>query len=120
VDYKVIVLAIEEEHVNKRLQELLADPNNQLKVDDASKIVGCWKALAKQGLREYGNYTGPMRRAVAFCQVIAHHRSEEAQGELDEHRGDVPVRGRGLPGVRTAGGEGRGPALRGPSTSTAG
>ena len=70
VDYKVIVLAIEEEHVNKRLQRLLADPNNQLKVDDASKIVGCWKALAKQGLREYGNYTGPMRRAVAFCQVI--------------------------------------------------
>src|SRR5690349_7086938 len=70
VDYKVIVLAIEEEHVNKRLQRLLADPNNQLKVDDASKIVGCWKALAKQGLRGYGNYDGPMRRAVAFCQVI--------------------------------------------------
>ena len=64
------LFAIEEEHVNKRLQRLLADPNNQLKVDDASKIVGCWKALAKQGLREYGNYTGPMRRAVAFCQVI--------------------------------------------------
>lgn len=70
VDYKVVVLAIEEEHVNKRLQRLLADPNNQLKVDDASKIVGCWKALAKQGLREYGNYDGPMHRAVAFCQVI--------------------------------------------------
>ena len=64
------MLAIEEEHVNKRLQRLLADPNNQLKVDDASKIVGCWKALAKQGLRVYGNYDGPMRRAVAFCQVI--------------------------------------------------
>jgi predicted helicase len=70
VDYKVIVLAIEEEHVNKRLQQLLADPNNQLKVDDASKIVGCWKALAKQGLREHGNTSDPMRRAVAFCQVI--------------------------------------------------
>lgn len=70
VDYKVVVLAIEEDHVNKRLQRLLADPNNQLKVDDASKIVGCWKALAKQGLREYGNYDGPMQRAVAFCQVI--------------------------------------------------
>lgn len=70
VDYKVVVLAIEESHVNKRLQGLLADPNNQLKVDDASKIVGCWKALAKQGFREYGNYGDPMRRAVAFCQVI--------------------------------------------------
>jgi predicted helicase len=70
VDYKVVVLAIEEEHVNKRLQRLLSDSNNQLKVDDASKIIGCWKALAKQGLREYGNYGGPMHRAVAFCQVI--------------------------------------------------
>jgi predicted helicase len=70
VDYKVVVLAIEEEHVNKRLQRLLADSNNQLKVDDASKIVGCWKALTKQGLHENGGSGGPMRRAVAFCQVI--------------------------------------------------
>ncbi len=50
VDYKVIVLSVEETHVSRRLQGLLADENNQLKVDDAAKIVGCWKALAKQGL----------------------------------------------------------------------
>lgn len=71
VDYKVIVLSIEESHVNRRLQNLLKDENNQLKVDDAAKIVGCWKALAKQGLAE--SLTGddaPMQRAVAFCQVI--------------------------------------------------
>lgn len=71
VDYKVIVLAVEEEHVNRRLQKLLADDNNQLKVDDAAKIVGCWKALAKQGLDEHLEYDSePMKRAVAFCQVI--------------------------------------------------
>jgi predicted helicase len=40
VDYKVIVLAIDEIHVNQRLQKLLADENNQLKVEDAAKIVG--------------------------------------------------------------------------------
>jgi predicted helicase len=71
VDYKVIVLAVEEAHVNRRLQSLLKDEQNQLKVDDAAKIVGCWKALSKQGLAE--NLVGdsdPMRRAVAFCQVI--------------------------------------------------
>ena len=71
VDYKVIVLAVEEKHVSRRLQSLLADEDNQLKVDDASKIVGCWKALAKLGLAE--NLAGddePMKRAVAFCQVI--------------------------------------------------
>ncbi|OZB78559.1 MAG: damage-inducible protein [Halothiobacillus sp. 13-55-115] len=71
VDYKVIVLAVEEQHVNRRLQKLLADDDNQLKVDDAAKIIGCWKALSKQGLTdELATDAAAMRRAVAFCQVI--------------------------------------------------
>ena len=71
VDYKVIVLAVEEGHINRRLQNLLKDENNTLKVDDAAKIVGCWKALAKLGIHEDGTDTPePMKRAVAFCQVI--------------------------------------------------
>ncbi|WP_459198388.1 DEAD/DEAH box helicase [Ralstonia pseudosolanacearum] len=71
VDYKVIVLAVEETHVNRRLQDLLRDGNNQLKVDDAARIVGCWKALSKQDLTEdlVGD-AAAMKRAVAFCQVI--------------------------------------------------
>lgn len=71
VDYKVIVLAVEESHINRKLQNLLKDENNTLRVDDAAKIVGCWKALAKLGIQEDGNETPePMKRAVAFCQVI--------------------------------------------------
>ncbi|TGL17402.1 DEAD/DEAH box helicase, partial [Leptospira bourretii] len=71
VDYKVIVLAVDENHVNARLQKLLADENNQIKVDDAAKIIGCWKALSKQGSREtIPGLESPMKRAVAFCQVI--------------------------------------------------
>ncbi|MDI2112133.1 DEAD/DEAH box helicase [Commensalibacter nepenthis] len=71
VDYKVIVLAVEESHINRRLQGLLTDNNNSLKVDDAAKIVGCWKALSKQGLFEKDHaLSNPMQRAVAFCQVI--------------------------------------------------
>lgn len=70
-DYKVIVLAIDEHHVSSRLQNLLRDENNSLKVDDAAKIVGCWKALSKIGLHdELGDDPLPMQRAVAFCQVI--------------------------------------------------
>ncbi|KJJ98634.1 damage-inducible protein [Pseudomonas sp. 21] len=71
-DYKVLVLTVEESAISRRLQDLLKDENNQLKVDDAAKIVGCWKALAKQGLAE--QLVGddqPMKRAVAFCQVIS-------------------------------------------------
>lgn len=72
VDYKVLVLTVEESAISRRLQELLKDEDNQLKVDDAAKIVGCWKALAKQGLTD--DLVGdnqPMKRAVAFCQVIS-------------------------------------------------
>lgn len=71
-DYKVLVLTVEESVISRRLQELLKDEDNQLKVDDAAKIVGCWKALAKQGLHEQliGD-DQPMKRAVAFCQVIS-------------------------------------------------
>ncbi|MDB4265505.1 DEAD/DEAH box helicase family protein, partial [bacterium] len=70
-DYKVLVLTISEDHVSSRLQGLLADENNQLKVDDAARIIGCWKALSKQGEQdEFGDDVDPMKRAVAFCQVI--------------------------------------------------
>ncbi len=78
-DYKVIVLAVEESHINRRLQSLWKDENNTLKVDDAGKIVGCWKALAKIGTQEelFGDTT-PMRKAVAFCQVI---ETQKASGK---------------------------------------
>lgn len=86
VDYKVLVLAVQEAHVNRRLQNLLKDENNQLKVDDAAKIVGCWKALSKQGLAE--NLVGdsaPMQRAVAFCQVIEIQKGAKTHKVSSKH-----------------------------------
>lgn len=71
VDYKVLVLSIDEAHISRSLQNLLKDEDNQLKVDDAAKIVGCWKALSKQGTtQDLVDDQAFMRRAVAFCQVI--------------------------------------------------
>jgi predicted helicase len=70
-DYKVIVLTISEDHISKSLQKLLADEDNSLRVDDAAKIVGCWRALSKMDSREDLDFDpDPMRRAVAFAQVI--------------------------------------------------
>lgn len=78
VDYKVIVLTVEESRINRRVQNLLKDENNELLVDDAAKIIGCWKALSKQDLSESleGNVS-PMQRAVAFCQVIDRKKSNK-------------------------------------------
>ncbi|MDM5113580.1 DEAD/DEAH box helicase [Aeromonas salmonicida] len=70
-DYKVIVLSMDEHHINRRLQNLLKDETNTLKVDDAAKIIGCWKALSKHQMKEGLDIDpNPMQRAVAFCQVI--------------------------------------------------
>ena len=70
-DYKVIVLAVEEAAINRRLQKLLSSADNDLRMDDAARIVGCWKALSKQGLtHDLADDGHPMQRAVAFCQVI--------------------------------------------------
>ncbi|MCG2623031.1 DEAD/DEAH box helicase family protein [Arthrobacter sp. I2-34] len=71
-DYKVLVLAVNEESVNKTFQQLLTDENNELTLDDVAKIVGCWNGLAKRGIDQNRlEVTGaPMRRAVAFAQNI--------------------------------------------------
>ncbi len=71
VDYKVIILTVDEGHVNRAVQPLLADTSNTIQVDTAAKIVGCWKALSKYGLSEQNaSFSKPMQRAVAFCQII--------------------------------------------------
>lgn len=71
-DYKVLVLAVDESYVSKRFQRLLSDENNELTLDDAAKIVGCWNGLAKRSLTpdEFQLDPEPMRRAVAFARNI--------------------------------------------------
>lgn len=82
-DYKVIVLTVGSNHVSTRFLSLLADENNNLKVDDAAKIIDCWKALNKQGVEEdVGADTSPMKRAVAFCQVIEPNTSKTAKTHM--------------------------------------
>ncbi|OGF65723.1 MAG: hypothetical protein A2Y62_19615 [Candidatus Fischerbacteria bacterium RBG_13_37_8] len=74
-DYKVIVLAVDEKYINRLFQRQLADENNELKLEDAVKIIGCWNGLSKRIAMdpEWNNpeidFT-PMRRAVAFSRTI--------------------------------------------------
>ncbi len=71
-DYKVLVLTVDEQAVSTTFQTQLADRNNELGIDDAAKIVGCWNGLAKKGRAEsgFGDADAPMRRAVAFSRSI--------------------------------------------------
>ena len=70
-DYKVVVLAVDEASISEGIQKLLADGSNELKLDDASKIIGCYKALTKTDLKpDTDADPAPMRRALAFAKTI--------------------------------------------------
>lgn len=91
-DYKVIVLAVDEGYVSKRLQNLLTDKSSELTLDDSVKILGCLNGLSKRTLFEseenyFANDPTPMRRAVAFNSSIKASKKfvsmfEEIQNEL--------------------------------------
>lgn len=73
-DYKVLVLAVDENAVNEQLQSLLTDEEGELSIDDAARLVGCWNGLATRG-RDTSDDNGPrdvkpMQRAVAFSSNI--------------------------------------------------
>lgn len=74
-DYKVLVLNVDEGHIARSFQSQLADENNELRLEDAAKIVGCWNGLAKRpgtliAGDGFGGDTAPMKRAVAFSRSI--------------------------------------------------
>ena len=70
-DYKVVVLAMDEVVVARSIQGRLAQ-DNELKIDDATKIIGCYKALLKKGeADEFSIDPQPIKRAIAFCKDIA-------------------------------------------------
>jgi predicted helicase len=81
-DYKVIVLTIQED----QLTEELKNKNNkdeELKIEDALKIIGCINALSKKSLTDRELFEAvdpaPMRSAVAFCQSIAKSKETAEQ-----------------------------------------
>ena len=79
-DYKVVVLAVDEAMVSAGLQLRLADSNNELKLDDATKIIGCYKALTKSDLKlDVAGDHLPMRRGLAFCRDIASSKLVQSQ-----------------------------------------
>lgn len=70
-DYKVLVLAVDEDYVAANFQAAMAT-GGEIALGDAAKLIGCWNGLAKH----YGNASQeaddrvPMRKAVAFAKDI--------------------------------------------------
>ena len=69
-DYKVVILAVDEGLVSSNLQKSLED-GSELKLTDATKIIGVYKALAKVGFDKKENEKlKPIKKALAFSQSI--------------------------------------------------
>lgn len=71
-DYKVLILAVDEESVASSFQGLLAREGD-MNLDDVARIVGCWNGLSKRGVngeRLAITDDAPMQRAVAFARNI--------------------------------------------------
>ena len=85
-DYKVVVLAMSEQHVDAALQAHLAGGESEINLTDAAKITGCWRALQNPENKAPGNGNEAVRRlsrAIAFTNTIA------ASKRLEAHWDDV-------------------------------
>ncbi len=79
-DYKVIVLTLDENSVDPKIQKLILEQktsdDKEIKADDAIKLIGCINVLSKRTnyLTDKELFTDedpePMKSAVAFCSNI--------------------------------------------------
>ena len=70
-DYKVLVLAVDEQYVAENFQQAMAQ-SGEIKLDDAAKLIGCWNGLSKHFRRDETEDVDltPMKTAVAFAKDI--------------------------------------------------
>lgn len=81
-DYKVVVLAVDEGLISRTIQNRLKE-GPELTLDDATKIIGCYKALTKSDLAaDLAFDPRPMRSALAFCRTIK--KSEIIEDEFTQ------------------------------------
>jgi len=88
-DYKVVVLAVDEGLISSTIQSRLKE-GAELTLDDATKIIGCYKALTKSDLKSDLTFDPrPMKRALAFCQSIKKSQiiEDEFTRVVDEYTG---------------------------------
>ncbi|WP_255485880.1 type ISP restriction/modification enzyme [Sporosarcina sp. BP05] len=69
-DYKVMVLAVDEEMVARRFQQMLANKDSELEFDDITKIIGCWNGLVRRKSDSDVALGAPMKRAISFTGTI--------------------------------------------------
>ncbi len=71
-DYKVVVLAMSEQSADAALQTYRTNSGKEISINDATKIVGCWRALQNPERKSADDpEIKPLTRAIAFTNTIA-------------------------------------------------
>jgi len=68
-DYKVIVLEIPGDAVAEEASMIME--KHDISLDEAGKLTGCYRAIAKVDESEFGDDTNPMKRVIAYCRKIS-------------------------------------------------
>lgn len=75
-DYKVVVLAMSEQDADAALQTYRTSGGSEININDATKIVGCWRALQNPERKSTDDpEIKPLTRAIAFTNTIAASKS---------------------------------------------
>ncbi|UNF37814.1 DEAD/DEAH box helicase family protein [Bartonella krasnovii] len=70
--YKIVVLGIDETYITPAIQKIIGNEDYEIDLDDAAKIIGCYRALTKidKEAAVDDDDTEPMQCALAFCKDI--------------------------------------------------
>jgi len=86
VDYRVIVLNVVEDYMNKPMQEKIAKRSGgEIPMDDSAKMLGCWKALRnpefeskeKQALQRAIVFTDKIKSSEMFAEQFTKHTDQK-------------------------------------------
>lgn len=111
-DYKVMVLAVPDTAISKKLQSDLTNEERELQVSDEAKIIGCLEGLKMKTIDSTGQIkqeqNKAMQRAVAFCGKIKDSkRLAERFKEATENNEDLKLNTDHIDGSMNAGERGK-------------
>ena len=70
-DYKVAIFGISEQEVNAKLAGNTGKYGSEININDATRIIGCWRALQNPENKEKDDETlRPLKRVIAFTNRI--------------------------------------------------
>ena len=92
-DYKVAIFTMYEPDADATLQGYVGTGGTEINITDATKFVGCWRALQNpEGKSDDDETIKPLRRAIAFNNTIRNSKrlAEHWNGVIESAIGQMP------------------------------